>query len=280
MQTDIKHGNSVNNGSLNQAVREVLETANANAKADKAGDVAKLWFSGSLRRNRVAPETWPDRPARPAQPELIEPRLMPRRRGGGLRGRVNLLHALAHIELNAIDLAFDLLGRFAHVDLPDSFIDDWMQVGADEARHFTMLENRLRALDSHYGALPAHDGLWEAAQNTATSLPARLAVVPMVLEARGLDVTPAMIAKLEKANDLQSARLLSVIYEDEKNHVGAGSKWFHHLCVQQNTDPAETFRMLVDTYFRGELKPPFNIDARNQAGMPENFYLPVASGTA
>lgn len=257
---------------LAEACLSVLQTANARDKAAMGRKVAEDWRLGRLVRNKTATAAWPDRPERPAKPELLEPRDMPRRKISGLTGRKAQLHALAHIELNAIDLAFDLVGRFVTAPLPEAFVDDWIKVGADEARHFLMLADRLADFDMQYGDLPAHDGLWQAAFDTRHDLLARLAVVPLVLEARGLDVTPTMIQKFESANDKQSALMLKVIYEDEKTHVGAGSKWFTMLCAQQEIDPELCFRNKVATYFAGQLKPPFNIEARTEAGLPEHFY--------
>ena len=155
---------------------------------------------------------------------------MPKRgKGGSERGRVAMLHALAHIEFAAIDLAFDLAGRFG-ADFPPAFTSDWLGVGADEAMHFALLDRRLRALGSYYGAMPAHDGLWEAAEATAGDVMARLAVVPMVLEARGLDVTPATIERFSAAGDERSAAILARIYRDEIRHVAAGCRWFKTAC--------------------------------------------------
>lgn len=257
---------------LAEACLSVLLTAKARDKAAMARKVAEDWRLGRLMRNPCGLDNWPDRPARPEQPELLAPRDMPRRKINGGAGRKAQLHALAHIELNAIDLAFDLVGRFIDAPLPDEFLDDWIKVGADEARHFLMLADRLADFDMQYGDLPAHDGLWQAAYDTRHDLAARLAVVPLVLEARGLDVTPTMMKKFTNAGDNQSALMLNIIYEDEKTHVGAGSKWFTHLCAQNGDDPQQCFRDKVATYFAGQLKPPFNVEARTQAGLPESFY--------
>lgn len=257
---------------LAEACLSVLQTADARDKAAMARRVAEAWRMGRLTRNSQKHDPWPDRPARPARPELLSPRDMPRRKINGGAGRKAQLHALAHIELNAIDLAFDIVGRFIDAPLPQEFLSDWIKVGADEARHFLMLADRLADFDMHYGDLPAHDGLWQAAYDTRHDLLARLAVVPLVLEARGLDVTPTMMAKFEAAGDTQSALMLNIIYEDEKTHVGAGSKWFTTLCAQQNIDAEHCFHEKVDTYFAGQLKPPFNDAARSEAGLPEGFY--------
>lgn len=187
-----------------------------------------------------------------------------------------LLHALAHIELNAIDLAWDLIGRFGHEPGERSFHDDWIGVGAEEGLHFLLLEQRLRALGSHYGALDAHDGLWQAAADTTSDLLARLAVVPLVLEARGLDVGPGMIERLRAAEDHPSADILQRIHDDEIGHVAAGMRWFAHVARQRGLDPRAAWQDCVRRHFRGRLKPPFNHAARRAAGFPSEFYTPLA----
>jgi uncharacterized ferritin-like protein (DUF455 family) len=202
---------------------------------------------------------------------------MPKRRRFGSRaGHIALLHALAHIELNAIDLAWDIVARFAGPGLPRQFADEWAGVAAEEAEHFALLAARLEALGAGYGELPAHDGLWEAAAATAHELLARLAVVPLVLEARGLDVTPAMIQRLERAGDTESATVLDRIYRDEIGHVGVGARWFERLCRAAEVDAAATFQDRVGRYFKGALKPPFNRAARDAAGFPVGWYEPIA----
>ena len=262
--------------SLAHACLSVLQTAAAQDKAAQARRVAEQWRLGDWARQSFSGD-WPDRPARPDAPQLLAPRDMPRRKITGETGRKAQLHALAHIELNAIDLAFDLIGRFADnhdAPLPDAFVDDWMRVGADEARHFLMLDERLNDMGMAYGDLPAHDGLWSAAYDTRHDLLARLAIVPLVLEARGLDVTPAMMAKFTAAGDTKSAKMLDIIYQDEKTHVGAGATWFRHLCDAEGRDMEACFKHMLKTYFGGQLKPPFNIEARTEAGLPQGFYAP------
>jgi uncharacterized ferritin-like protein (DUF455 family) len=220
------------------------------------------------------------RPARPIRPELRPPREMPKRRNfGSPAGRIALLHALAHIELNAIDLAWDIIARFAAAEMPREFFDDWVDVAAEEAEHFALLNDRLGVLGSAYGELPAHDGLWEAAATTAHDLLARLAIVPLVLEARGLDVTPEMVLRLERASDLASAAILRRIYEDEIGHVAVGSRWFERLCRQRSLDPEAAFHDNVRRYFTGVLKPPFNREARDVAGLPAAYYEPLAESS-
>ena len=262
-------------GALTAAAVAVLETSEPTRKIALSHAMAAAWRDGGITEIGVARP--PDRPARPARPPLLPPRDMPKRRAGGERGsRVALLHALAHIELNAIDLAWDLIARFAEENPPRAFFDDWVAVADEEATHHGLLAERLADLGAEYGDLPAHDGLWEAAAITAQDFLARLAVVPLVLEARGLDVTPAMIGRLERAGDAASATVLRRIYEDEIAHVAAGARWFDWGCARDGLPPAETYHDRVRRYFKGALKPPFNDSARAQAGLPAAFYAPLA----
>jgi uncharacterized ferritin-like protein (DUF455 family) len=220
----------------------------------------------------------PSRPARPARPLLRPPKELPKRRAfGSPAGRIALLHALAHIELNAIDLAWDIVARFAGEALPRRFFDDWVGVAAEEASHFELLTQRLADFAAGYGDLPAHDGLWQAAEATADDLLARLAVVPLVLEARGLDVTPQMAARLERVGDRQSAAILLRIYREEIGHVAVGMRWFDRLCRARGLIPEKVFLERVRRCFRGDLKPPFNHEARAAAGLPSNYYEPLAA---
>ncbi len=203
---------------------------------------------------------------------------MPRRgKAATEKGRIALLHALAHIELNAIDLAGDIIVRFTDQDLPSAFFDDWVKVADEEALHFTLLHKRLGEFGAAYGDLPAHDGLWEAADNTAHDLLARLAVVPLVLEARGLDVTPAMIENLRRADDPESVTILERIYADEIGHVTIGRRWFEWVAQQRALDPVSTWHALVRENFKGVLKPPFNRAARDKAGLAAAYYEPLAA---
>jgi uncharacterized ferritin-like protein (DUF455 family) len=220
----------------------------------------------------------PQRPARPERPLLRPPKEMAKRRAfGSLAGRTALIHALAHIELNAIDLALDLLARFAGEGLPRDFFAEWVEVAAEEAAHFELLARRLAELGAAYGDLPAHNGLWEAAAATANDLLARLAVVPLVLEARGLDVTPEMAARLERVGDAESAKILCRIYRDEIDHVATGARWFNRLCLARGLDPEAVFQERVRRFFKGDLKPPFNHEARARAGLPRHYYEPLAA---
>ncbi len=218
----------------------------------------------------------PHMPARPARPRLLAPRAMPKRRAArSAKGRIALYHALAHIELNAVDLAFDLVARFAGPDLPWEFYTDWIGVGAEEARHFEMLTTLLESHGAAYGDLPAHGGLWEAATATAGDLLARLAVVPLVLEARGLDVTPGMITRLRGYGDVDGAEALEVILAEEIGHVATGLRWFEWLARKRGLDPPSAWTALVRQHFKGEIKEPLNETARAAAGFGAAWHGPA-----
>ncbi len=261
---------------LSDRVVGVLGTSDAVSKAGAARAVASDWRAGVIPDiGATAPR---DRPKRPAKPELMRPREMPKRgKAQSEGGRIALLHALAHIELNAIDLAADILVRFPDAGMPIEFYNDWLVVLDEEAKHFLLLSARLAEFGAAYGDLPAHDGLWQAAQNTADDLLARLAIVPLVLEARGLDVTPTMIRSLRNAQDADSADALEVIYRDEIGHVAIGRKWFEHVCAARSSaDPVATWQRLVNERFRGGLKAPFNDEARAEAGFGVAYYKALA----
>ncbi len=263
--------------SLAEMAVEVLTTADGRAKTTLGRAHAATWFAAraASRPLPVGHATPPDQPARPAQPELLDPRDVPRRRPGSPQGRIALLHAVAHIELNAVDLHWDIIARFTRHPMPAGFYDDWVKAADEEAKHFNLMADCLEALGSHYGAMPAHAGMWRAAEDTAHDLHGRLAVVPMVLEARGLDVTPGMIEIFRAAGDTQALAALEVIYAEEVAHVAYGSKWFNWLCGRDGTDPKDVFHTLVRRYFHSSLKPPFNEAKRADAGLPPDFYWPL-----
>lgn len=274
--------------SLAEMAVEVLTTPDGRAKAALGRAHAAHWFAARaagapLPIGKAAP---PLRPARPERPELLPPREVPRRRPGSPQGRIALLHALAHIELNAVDLHWDIVARFTDQPMPPGFYDDWVKAADDEAKHFNLICDVLERMGSHYGALPAHAGMWRAAEDTVDDLKGRLAVVPMVLEARGLDVTPGMIAVFRKAaeaaagGDFGATAALEVIYAEEVSHVAYGSKWFNWLCGRDGEDPKDRFHALVRRYFHGALKPPFNEEKRAEAGLPPDFYWPLAEDPA
>lgn len=260
---------------------QVLTTADGRAKTALGRAHAAAWLNARAEGTPLAVGSAmpPDRPARPATPELLHPRDVPRRRPNSPTGRIALLHAVAHIELNAVDLHWDIIARFADVPFPIGYYDDWVKAADDESKHFNLMCDCLEAAGSHYGALPAHALMWQAAADTANDLMGRLAVVPMVLEARGLDVTPGMIGLFTRANEAQAVAALNTIYAEEVHHVAYGSKWFNFLCGRHDLDPTQTFHRLVRQYFHGFLKPPFNEEKRAEAGLPPDFYWPLAETT-
>ncbi|MFC3614938.1 ferritin-like domain-containing protein [Lutimaribacter marinistellae] len=267
---------------LTQMATEVLTTADGREKTALSRRHAAAWVAsrkGEAAAIEIGTANPPLHPARPDRPELLSPRDVPRRRPGSPAGRIALLHAVAHIELNAVDLHWDIIARFGHVPMPIGFYDDWVKCADEESKHFNLVCDCLEALGSHYGALPAHAGMWRAAEDTAEDLMGRLAVVPMVLEARGLDVTPGMIEIFRKAGAEGAVSALETIYAEEVAHVAYGSKWFHFLCGREDVDPKEVFHTLVRRYFHGALKPPFNEEKRAEAGLPPDFYWPLAEET-
>ena len=266
---------------LTEMAVEVLTTADGRAKTALSHQHAAAWFASRKSGHPIPVGTAnpPLRPARPEKPELLDPRDVPRRRPGSVQGRMAILHAVAHIELNAVDLHWDIIARFGHIPMPIGFYDDWVKSADEESKHFNLVCDCLEAMGSHYGALPAHAGMWRAAEDTAEDLFGRLAVVPMVLEARGLDVTPGMIKVFQNAKQQDVVDALSVIYAEEVGHVAYGSKWFHFLCGRHEKDPKDMFHDLVRTYFHGALKPPFNEEKRAEAGLPPDFYWPLADET-
>jgi len=216
-------------------------------------------------------------PGRPARPELVEPSRVPRRRLGSTEGRAALVHAVAHIEFNAINLALDAVYRFR--DLPRAYYRDWLSVACDEARHFSLLTGRLEQLGYTYGDFPAHNGLWEMAEKTSESCLMRMALVPRVLEARGLDVTPGLIARLGQVGDENTMSILEVILAEEVRHVELGTRWYRYCCTQQGLNPDETFVQLIEKGFGGSMRGPFNLPAREKAGFSQ-WEMEVISGSA
>lgn len=260
---------------------EVLTTSDGRAKARLSRSYAAEWRAVRARGDTpaIGAAAPPDQPARPQAPELLNPRDVPKRKPGTEAGRTAMLHAVAHIELNAVDLHWDIIARFTDHSMPMGFYDDWVKAADEESKHFNLMCDCLEARGSHYGALSAHAGMWRAAEDTTDDLMARLAVVPMVLEARGLDVTPGMIGLFKQAKEDLAIDALEIIYAEEVHHVAYGSKWFHYLCGQNALDPTPTFHELVRKYFHSDLKPPFNEEKRAEAGIPPDFYWPLANGS-
>ncbi len=206
-------------------------------------------------------------PGCPEYPKLVLPKHLPKRAMGTLEGRKIMMHAIAHIEFNAINLALDAAQRFN--DMPLAFYSDWMRVAAEEAYHFELVRAHLRHLGGEYGDYPAHNGLWEMAESTAHDVLDRMALVPRVLEARGLDVTPGIQKKFINVGDTHAATLLDIIFKDEIGHVEVGSRWFRYVCKERYLKPTETFIALVEKYFPKGIGGVLNLDAREQAGFSE-----------
>jgi uncharacterized ferritin-like protein (DUF455 family) len=206
-------------------------------------------------------------PGRPARPRLVPPKEVPARSPFTLEGRAALLHAIAHIEFNAINLALDACWRFA--GFPERFYADWLKVAAEEALHFTLLHEHLQSLGFAYGDFDAHDGLWLMTARTAHDPVARLALVPRTLEARGLDATPPLQAKLARAGDPRAVAILDVILRDEIGHVEIGNRWYRYACERAGLDPEALYPQLVQRYDAPTLRPPFNAEARRAAGFSQ-----------
>ena len=203
-------------------------------------------------------------PGRPPRPLLVAPAALARRSPFTLEGRAALLHAVAHIEFNAINLALDAIWRFAY--LPPDYYRDWLRVASEEALHFTLLSEHLATLGHAYGDFDAHDGLWAMTEKTAGDATARMALVPRTLEARGLDATPPMQARLRKAGDLRAVEILDVILRDEVGHVAVGNRWYRWLCARDGVDPVAQYAVLAARHGAPRLRPPFNVKARQAAG--------------
>ena len=257
----------MNARNLHRAALEVLLEKDVARKCRLAADLRLAWRRGELVREAV---DLPDvtTPGRPALPELVDPRRLPRRRLGSEAGRLSMIHAIAHIEFNAINLAVDAVYRYP--EMPEGFHADWIDVAADEARHFELLRARLAEAGAAYGDFPAHDGLWDMALRTRHDPLARMALVPRVMEARGLDVTPGIMRKFSGIGDDATVKVLELILREEIGHVEAGTRWFHHLCARRRLEPEATYFSLLREYLHGEIRCPLHHAARRDAGFSEN----------
>jgi uncharacterized ferritin-like protein (DUF455 family) len=235
-----------------------------------------LSLTAAIDGGALAPDE-PVRPGRPPRPRLVAPSQVPQRSAFTPHGRAALLHAVAHIEFNAINLALDAAWRFA--GLPDAYYRDWLRVAAEEALHYTLLAEHLATLGHAYGDFDAHDGLWAMAEKTAADAVARMALVPRTLEARGLDATPPMQARLAKAGDRRAVEILDVILRDEVGHVAIGNRWYGWLCQRDGLDPVAHYATLAERHGAPRLKPPFNLPARRAAGFSEAEIAALGTGT-
>jgi len=251
---------------LYQQSYQALMQTNTAIKLEQVDVLRQRWQSSELDRDEselVKIEI----PGRPDKPELIHPNDMKQRKLGSELGRATLIHAILHIEFNAINLALDAVYRFR--DMPEQYYSDWLLVASEEAYHFSLLEKRLHDLGYAYGDMPAHNGLWEMVLKTDHNVLIRMALVPRVLEARGLDVTPGMIDKLTKVGDHKTVEILNIILNDEIGHVAIGSHWFKYCCGLQDLEPEKTFRDLLTEYMGGGPNGPLHKEARLQAGFSQ-----------
>lgn len=254
--------------SLFEIAEECLSADGIQQKIHLTQQTFQLWQNNQLSLDSMSPPKAITQPGLPNKPVLIAPSEVPRRHLGTQAGLIALIHAVAHIEFNAINLAWDAVYRFRN--LPKQYYQDWIQVATEEAHHFQLLHQRLLELGSDYGFLPAHNGLWDMAMRTAFDPMVRMALVPRVLEARGLDVTPNMIQKLQQAGDKKTVTILEIILRDEIGHVAIGSHWFKYFCEQRGLDSEQTFRELIHRYFTGQIVGPFDYQIRAQAGFSLN----------
>jgi uncharacterized ferritin-like protein (DUF455 family) len=260
---------------MSNFIQECLAVLQQPSPTIKANIALSLKWNGEEELMPVT--TIPDYPERPREIKDVQPSKVSKRKWGSEQGRLALLHAIAHIELNAIDLAFDMIVRFSCTApiLPNwssEFCKDWLRVGQEEAKHFKLISGLLAERGMKYGDLAVHGGMWDAAISTKDRVDARLAIAPLVLEARGLDVTPPMIKKMKQAGDTKAANALGIIYEEEIGHVATGVKWFERVCNLLKVDPEAHFKLMVSERFSAPLKPPFNVAARSKAGMHSGFY--------
>ena len=260
---------------LFESSRACLRLADPGPKCAAAARLAAEWAAGGLAIDGDTAVEPIGTPGRPPQPELVDPARVPRRRLGSVAGRAALVHAIAHIEFNAINLALDAVYRFR--GLPCEYYGDWLSVAADEARHFRLLQDRLADMGFAYGDFPAHNGLWEMAEKTADSCLARMALVPRVLEARGLDVTPGMIGRLEAAGDQDTVAALRIILAEEVRHVAIGTQWFRFCCEREGLEPSATFLDLLERRYAGTVRGPFNLEARYAAGFSRQEMAALAN---
>jgi uncharacterized ferritin-like protein (DUF455 family) len=253
---------------LRLAASDLLAECDVAAKTAGVRELARCWSDGQVALVADAILLAPtSSPGHPAKPELIAPRDVPRRAMNTREGRAAMVHAMAHIEFNAINLALDAIWRFA--GMPRAYYADWLQVADEEALHFTLLADHLQGLGFVYGDFPAHNGLWLMAEKTAHDVLVRMALLPRTIEARGLDVTPGMKARLVQAGDAAIAPIMDVIMRDEVGHVAIGNRWFNWLCEQRGLEADATYAELFAAYHPAPLRGPFNLEARRAAGFSE-----------
>lgn len=256
----------MNPSSLYPQIEAALRSGDVTAKLAAAEAIHAAWQAGQLQR-LDAPLSRLPVAGHPPRPELVHATKVPRRRPGSPLGQPAMLHAIAHIEFNAVNLALDAAWRFR--DMPDAYVGDWLRIAAEEARHFRLLQQRLQQLGYDYGDFPAHNGLWDICHHTDHDVLVRMALVPRVLEARGLDASPELKRKLANIGDHDSVAILDIILQDEIGHVQVGNHWFHWLCRARQLDPVSTFSDLLAAHDLTAHRGSYNLDARRSAGFTE-----------
>ena len=250
-----------------QAVLDCLMEKDLNTKLQSLSQIQVDWSDDRFDLTPTSEIVRVPDAGRPDKPDLVSPRELPRRRLGSKEGHASLMHSIAHIEFNAVNLALDALYRFQA--MPVKYYHDWLGVAGEEAYHFQMVREHLNSLGYEYGDMPAHDGLWMTTFETDHDPLVRMALVPRTLEARGLDVTPPMISKLRTIGDKRGVEILKILLHDEIGHVEVGSRWFRYLCEQRGLNPFNEFQSIITNYFHGNLRGPFNFEARQAAGFSD-----------
>lgn len=246
---------------------KVLLTSDPVEKSRLANELYEAWEQGALSSEAKVEVRTIEKPGRPSQPELVDPKFLPKRKLNSLLGKAALLHAIAHIEFNAINLALDAVYRFQ--EMPDDYYSDWLKIAVEEAYHFGLVKDYLEDCGYHYGDFPAHNGLWEMALETDHDVLVRMALVPRILEARGLDVNPGIQEKLASIGDTRAVEILKIIERDEIGHVACGNHWYRYLCKERDYQPLETFKRLIQKHAMRTLRGPFAIENRIKAGFTE-----------
>ena len=257
-------------------IEAALLESNPATKCELTEAIYRRWLAGDQSLSEQSSVLQIDDAGHPEVPLLVDPRQLERRSVASESGRCKLLHAIAHIEFNAINIALDAAYRFRQ--MPTQYVDDWLRVASEEAQHFQLLEQTLRDRGSFYGAYPAHRGLWDMVCRTRHDPLHRMALVPRVMEARGLDVTPAMIEKFDQVGDTAAVAILERIYRDEIDHVRIGNHWYQLFCDQRGVDAQSQFKLLIEQYMGGKLRGPFNWPARLEAGFAETELSALEQG--
>ncbi len=261
----------MSNPSLFSKAEACLQACLPTEKVSLSYIIADAWQQQQLSLDKITPILTFEDPGRPEKPELVPPRELNRRKITSQLGHAALIHSICHIEFNAINLAWDAVYRFQ--DMPEAFYSDWIKVAREEAYHFELLNEHLSSLGYSYGDFTAHNGLWESALVTAYDPMVRMALVPRVLEARGLDVTPGIVTKLENIGDNKAVEILAIIHRDEIGHVEIGTRWFRYLCDERELNSEEVFKELINKYMKGTLRGPFDHAVRKRAGFTEEELL-------